>query len=206
MVTEKPFNENADGTKDFDPEKIINPLNGKLITSWYKPGQTPDSVLGEVSSSIAECRAETVALHLGSNLNILKIFDTIENIQYISSPLMARAGIRALEFYDFATKKHGQAHMQALFGITLNLIKSGLRGSRRSAPQTAHSRMSTSGSTGRRCSSKARTLPGSSSSSCRCTRARPTGMAPCVLHGAHDVSPRLRRRAPVPGPLTQYGV
>lgn len=31
-------------------------------TSWYKPGQTPDSVLGEVSSSMEECRAETVAL------------------------------------------------------------------------------------------------------------------------------------------------
>ena len=26
---------------------------------------------------------------------------------------MARAGLRALEFYDPATKKHGQAHMQA---------------------------------------------------------------------------------------------
>ena len=31
-------------------------------TSWYKPGQTPGSVLGEVSSSMEECRAETVAL------------------------------------------------------------------------------------------------------------------------------------------------
>ena len=31
-------------------------------TSWYKPGQTPGSVLGEVSSSMEECRAETVSL------------------------------------------------------------------------------------------------------------------------------------------------
>lgn len=31
-------------------------------TSWYKPEQTPDSVLGEVSSSMEECRPETVAL------------------------------------------------------------------------------------------------------------------------------------------------
>lgn len=37
----------------------------------------------------------------------------IEDVQYISFLLMARAGIRALEFYDPATKKHGQAHMQA---------------------------------------------------------------------------------------------
>lgn len=28
---------------------------------------------------------------------------------------MARAGLRALEFYDPATKKHGQAHMQARY-------------------------------------------------------------------------------------------
>lgn len=57
---------------------------------------------------------------------------------------MARAGLRALEFYDPATKKHGQAHMQARYvyllvvqfkpftsivfslGITQHLIKSGI--------------------------------------------------------------------------------
>ncbi|OJT09019.1 Dipeptidyl peptidase 3 [Trametes pubescens] len=127
----KLFKETADGTKNFDPEKIVNPLTGKPITSWYKPGQTPDSVLGEVSSSMEECRAETVALFLVSNLDILKIFNytdkkTVEDIQYISFLLMARAGLRALEFYDPTTKSHGQAHMQARLGITQHLIKSGI--------------------------------------------------------------------------------
>lgn len=37
----------------------------------------------------------------------------IENIQYVTFLLMARAGLRALEFYDPVNKKHGQAHMQA---------------------------------------------------------------------------------------------
>ena len=37
----------------------------------------------------------------------------VEDVQYITFLLMARAGLRALEFYDPATKKHGQAHMQA---------------------------------------------------------------------------------------------
>ncbi|KAF4615358.1 hypothetical protein D9613_003051 [Agrocybe pediades] len=102
-----------------------------LSTSWYKPGQTPGSVLGEVSSSMEECRAETVALYLVSNPDILKIFNyvaekDVEEIQYITFLLMARAGLRALEFYDPATKKHGQAHMQARLGITQHLIRSGI--------------------------------------------------------------------------------
>jgi len=127
----KQFQENADGTKNFDPEKVINPLTGKPITSWYKDGQTPGSVLGEVSSSMEECRAETVALYLASNPTILEIFGytdkkTTEDVVYITFLLMARAGLRALEFYDPATGKHGQAHMQARMGITLHMIKEGL--------------------------------------------------------------------------------
>ena len=43
----------------------------------------------------------------------------IEDIQYITFLLMARAGLRALEFYDPATRKHGQAHMQARYGFIL---------------------------------------------------------------------------------------
>ncbi|KAF5330737.1 hypothetical protein D9619_005755 [Psilocybe cf. subviscida] len=127
----KLFEEYADGKKNFDLEKVVNPLTGGKITSWYKPGQTPGSVLGEVSSSMEECRAETVALYLVSNPDILKIFNyvdpkDIEEIQYITFLLMARAGLRALEFYDPTTKKHGQAHMQARLGITQHLIKSGI--------------------------------------------------------------------------------
>jgi dipeptidyl-peptidase-3 len=36
---------------------------------------------------------------------------------------MARAGIRALEFYDSANKKHGQAHMQARYVTITGTIK-----------------------------------------------------------------------------------
>lgn len=127
----KLFQEAADGSKNFDPEKIINPLTGKKITSWYKSGQTPGSVLGEVSSSMEECRAETVALYLASNPTILKIFGyadkkTRDDVVYITFLLMARAGLRGLEYYDPATKKHGQAHMQARLGITQHMIKEGL--------------------------------------------------------------------------------
>ncbi|TDL27464.1 dipeptidyl-peptidase III [Rickenella mellea] len=127
----KLFKEGPDGTKNFDPDKIINPITGKKIETWYKPGQTPDSVLGEVSSSIEECRAEAVALFLVSNIEILKIFgyvskEDIEDIQFVTFLLMVRAGLRALEYYDPATHKHGQAHMQARLGITQHLIREGI--------------------------------------------------------------------------------
>lgn len=85
--------------------KTINPLTGKPVTSWYRPGQTPGTVLGAVSSSFEECRAETVALYLVSNEEILDIFGytdkkEAEDIQFITFLLMARAGLRALELWD----------------------------------------------------------------------------------------------------------
>ncbi|KAG1772666.1 peptidase family M49-domain-containing protein [Suillus occidentalis] len=123
----KLFQEAADGSKNFDPEKIINPLTGNNITSWYKPGQTPGSVLGEVSSSMEECRAETVALYLASNPTILNIFGA--SLLLLLRVLLTDSSdhsLRALEFYDPATKKHGQAHMQARLGITQHMIKEGL--------------------------------------------------------------------------------
>lgn len=67
-----------------------------------------------------------------------------EDIITITFLLMARAGVRALEFYDPATKKHGQAHMrqslllipwrfqadnfstEARMGITNALVRDGI--------------------------------------------------------------------------------
>ncbi|KAI0306584.1 aflatoxin-detoxifizyme [Multifurca ochricompacta] len=120
----KLFKEEADGKKNFDPEK-------EWSSSWYKPGQTPGSVLGEVSSSMEECRAETVSLFLISNTDILRVFEItdkkdVDDIQYITFLSMARAGLRGLEFYDPMTGKHGQAHMQARLGITQHLINGGI--------------------------------------------------------------------------------
>jgi hypothetical protein len=47
----------------------------------------------------------------------------IENIQYITFLLMARAGVRALEFYDPKSHKHLQAHMQARRVLNLGAVK-----------------------------------------------------------------------------------
>lgn len=60
--------------------QVINPLTQEKIKSWYKPGQTPGSVIGAVSSSMEECRAEAVALYLVSNKEILSIFGVSKHI------------------------------------------------------------------------------------------------------------------------------
>ncbi|CAE7107469.1 unnamed protein product [Rhizoctonia solani] len=127
----KLFTEDKDGKLNFDPEKTINPLTGKPVTTWYKPGQTAGSVLGVCSSSFEECRAECVGLYLTGNREILKIFGYTEekdcqDIEYAQYLLMARAGVRALELYDPKAGKHLQAHMQARLGITNYFIQEGL--------------------------------------------------------------------------------
>jgi hypothetical protein len=47
-------------------------------------------------------------------------------VQHMTFLTMARAGLRALEYFDPATGTHGQAHMQARLGITQHLLASGL--------------------------------------------------------------------------------
>ncbi|KAJ3727814.1 aflatoxin-detoxifizyme [Lentinula raphanica] len=126
----KLLKENADGSKNFDPS-TINPLTGKPVSSWYKPGQTPDTIFKEISSSMEECRAETAVIYLVGNRDILKIFgyvhqQEIEDMQYVTFLTMVRMGLQALGFYDPATQKHGQAHMQARLGIAQFLVQNGI--------------------------------------------------------------------------------
>ncbi|GAA5907639.1 dipeptidyl-peptidase III [Sporobolomyces salmoneus] len=119
--------ENQDGTLPFDPKKIINPLTGKPVDSWYKFGETYGSRMGPISSSMEECRAEAVAMYLASNPEILEIFgyntqEEKDDCTYWSFLVMVRAGVRALEFYDPVKGVTEQAHMRARLGITNWLI------------------------------------------------------------------------------------
>jgi len=153
----KLFQERADGSRNFD-EKTINPLTGKPITSWYRPGESYGSRIGPVSSSSAslfssslstwsfglstltlssfplaveEMRAESVALYLATNKQILDIFgfktqQQQDDLAYHMYLIMARAGVLALTFFDPATGKHGQAHMEARHGILRWLVQHGI--------------------------------------------------------------------------------
>lgn len=118
------------GVLNFD-KNLINPLTGKIVDSWYKPGETYGSKFGPISSSMEECRAESVALYLSFNAEVLKLFDLHtkedqDTLTYITFLTMARAGVRALEFYDPKYKKHAQAHMEARLGIFNRMMEENL--------------------------------------------------------------------------------
>ncbi|KAJ3307349.1 hypothetical protein HDU76_004650 [Blyttiomyces sp. JEL0837] len=129
--TGKLLQEEPAGTFNFDKENPPkNPLTGEPVTTWYKPGQTWGSQFGSISNTFEECRAETVAMSLIVNKEILSVFNIKDeecmDIIHTSYLQMARAGLVALEVYDPKAKKWGQAHMQARYGILQVFLKAGI--------------------------------------------------------------------------------
>ena len=59
--TGKMMVEESSGKFNFDPDQPpTDPLTGKPITSWYKPGETWTGKFGDIATSVDECRAELV--------------------------------------------------------------------------------------------------------------------------------------------------
>ncbi|KAL2042866.1 hypothetical protein N7G274_004626 [Stereocaulon virgatum] len=136
--TGKNLRETAPGVYNFNhASPPINPITERPITTYYKPNQTYSSVFGPLASTYEECRAECVAMALSCDFNILKIFgfDTGKgdidmsskagDVLYTSYLSMARAGIMAMEFWDPKSKKWGQIHMQARYGILKTFLTAG---------------------------------------------------------------------------------
>lgn len=78
-----------------------------------------------------ECRAESVAMYLCIDREILSIFNhttpqQASDIIYVCYLQMARAGLLSLEFYNPQSKKWGQAHMQARYAILQVFLSCGL--------------------------------------------------------------------------------
>ncbi|KAJ5403815.1 Dipeptidyl-peptidase 3 [Penicillium cosmopolitanum] len=134
--TGKLLQETAPGEYNFDiSNPPISPVDNKPVKSWYKPGQTWSSVFGAIASSYEECRAECVAMALGCDFEILKIFGfgdgTVDmdgeagDVLFAAYLQMARAGLVAVEFWDPKTQKWGQAHMQARYSILRTFLDAG---------------------------------------------------------------------------------
>lgn len=113
------------------PAGLVHPGTGEPVTTHYAPGETWGSVFGAIAASYEECRAELVAMYLATEPTILQTFghDTPEaqsDVAYAAYLQMARAGLLALEYWDPATNKWGQAHMQARFSILKCFLDAGL--------------------------------------------------------------------------------
>lgn len=71
--------ESMDGKFNFDIENPpINPLTGRPISSWYKPGQTWTGQFGELATTVDECRAELVGAYLMDDSELLEMFGFTE--------------------------------------------------------------------------------------------------------------------------------
>lgn len=129
----KVLSEDAAGNKNFDPATVISPLTGKPVTSWYKAGQTYDSVLKELASPMEECRAESVGLLLSTDPEVLSIFGyapppegTVHDVTYANWLGMPRDNIPGFQAYNPETKKWGQAHINARYAIMRQLMRFGV--------------------------------------------------------------------------------
>jgi len=124
----------------FKPEEVISPLTGKPVTTWYKSGQTYDSIFKTLASPMEECRAECVSLVLCVEPEVLRCFghnpdeitDGCHDMVYENFVSMIRAGFGGIEYYAPSSKRWLQAHCEARYAIMNTL----LRASREAAART----------------------------------------------------------------------
>lgn len=129
----KLFVQNKDGTFNFSkdihlPHVPAGDKHGK-VTTWYKEGDSYDSVFGALGSSYEECRAECVGLYLCDNSDVLKLFgfegDAGKDVAYVNWLSMVVKGVDGLQAYNPQTKVWLQAHSRARFVIMRVLVEAG---------------------------------------------------------------------------------
>ena len=73
--TGKMMIEESSGKYNFNHDRPpTNPLTGKPINSWYKPGETWTGKFGDIATSVDECRAELVGACLMDDEELLNFF------------------------------------------------------------------------------------------------------------------------------------
>lgn len=120
----------GDGKYNFDHAALKHPLTGQQITSWYKPGETYDSIFLSLGSSLEECRAEGCGIYLCTDTDLLSLFGHTDDVArgdivYVNWLNMARAGLLGLEFYTPSQSKWRQAHMQGRYALMQVMLRAG---------------------------------------------------------------------------------
>ncbi|KAF4546387.1 Dipeptidyl peptidase iii [Lasiodiplodia theobromae] len=115
----KYLSEVEDSVFNFDSKfPPTNPLTGKQVSTWYKPGQNPKSVFGGIYPSYNECFAESVGLYLMSEEDLLIDLGIIgphtdvktADLIYNAYLLIVNMGIEGLLTFDPESNKWNQAH------------------------------------------------------------------------------------------------
>lgn len=78
--------EEANNKFNFDVKvPPIDPLTGKPINSWYKPGETWTGQFSDLSTSLDECRAELVGAYLMDDRELLALFGFTDETELTAS-------------------------------------------------------------------------------------------------------------------------
>jgi len=89
--TGKLLMQNSSDDYNFDiSNPPINPLTDKPVTTWYQPGETWNSVFGDIAASVDECRAETIGSFLMADKEILAIFGFTDTSEVRADDRMCR--------------------------------------------------------------------------------------------------------------------
>lgn len=72
--TGRMMTEDGEGKHNFDVDNPpIDPVTGKPISSWYKPGQTWTGEFADLATTVDECRAELVGAYLMDDPELLEL-------------------------------------------------------------------------------------------------------------------------------------
>ncbi|KAI0441378.1 dipeptidyl peptidase III [Xylaria telfairii] len=131
--TGKLLAESSPGQFNFDHlHPPVSPVTGEPINTWYKPGETWNSVFGKLATSVEECRAFLTANYLADNKDILGLFGynetstpTADDLIYNAYISMGVQGLLALRSFNHDDQVWGGDHDRAKFTILKHLLQDG---------------------------------------------------------------------------------
>ncbi|KAJ8121468.1 hypothetical protein ONZ43_g2085 [Nemania bipapillata] len=116
--TGKLLTETSPGKFNFDHlHPPVSPVTGESIRTWYKPGETWNSVFGKLAMTVEECRAFLTANYLADDKDILDMFGynqtstpTANDLIYNSYLQIGVEGLRALRSFNYEDQVWGGDH------------------------------------------------------------------------------------------------